>query len=79
MINAISPPTEAPTMSCSGFALAEELAAVGAERLIVVGVGVGEAEVEAVPLGKWLERPAEGAVVAVPLGNSLEGEVEVGV
>ena len=72
-------PALAPTMSHNGFEFAAELAVVGAERLIEVGVGVGEAEVEPVPLGDSLEGQAEGAVVDVPLGNSLKGEVEVGV
>jgi hypothetical protein len=68
-----------PTMSHNGFEFAAELAVVGAKRLIEVGVGVGEAEVEPVPLGKSTEGPAEGAVVGVPLGNKLAGDVEVGV
>jgi hypothetical protein len=66
-------------MSHNGFEFAAELVVVGAERLVEVRVGVGEAEVEPVPLGNSLEGPAEGAVVGVPLGNSLAGEVEVGV
>jgi hypothetical protein len=48
-------------MSHNGFEFAAELAVVGAERLIV-GVGVGEAEVEPVPIGDKLEGEAEVGV-----------------
>jgi len=79
MTNAISPPTETPKMSDNGFEFAAELAVVGAERLIVVRVEVGEAKVEPLPLGNSLEGPAEGDVAGVPLENSLAGEVVAGV
>jgi len=75
MTNAISPPTETPKMSDNGFEFAAELAVVGAERLIVVRVEVGEAKVEPLPLGNSLEGPAEGDVAGVPPENSLKCEV----
>jgi hypothetical protein len=75
---ATSAPETVPTMSHNGFEFA-------ADGLTVVGVGVGEAEVEAelltvgstgVAVGALALGPStEGAVVGVPLGNSLEGEV----
>ena len=49
-------------MSHSGFEFAAELAVVGAEGLIEGGVGVGEAEVEPVPIGDKLEGEAEVGV-----------------
>ena len=55
-------PALAPTMSHNGFEFAAELAVVGAERLVVVGVRVGEAEVEPVPIGNKLAGEVEVGV-----------------
>jgi hypothetical protein len=61
-------PTPTPTMSHDGFEFAAELAVVGAERLIVVGVGVGEADVE----------PGVSVLVVALEGEAVLGETVVG-
>ena len=66
IMNTISPPTEAPTMSPTPD-FAGEPAVVSAKGLVVIEVRVGEAEVEAELLGTLL-----GAAVGVAEGKILE-------
>jgi hypothetical protein len=70
---ATSTPAPAPTMSHNGFELTAELAVVGAERLIIVGVGVGEAEVGVgeAEVGVGEAEAAVGVVLGQAVGTNV--------